>query len=152
MRFLVGIDGSDASRKALDHALDVADGTEATLTLAYAVDPGVYAEGGEVPPADLTDFDDRLVIENEDDAFERGRQVVEAAADHARGRAADGVDVDTALLDGDPVEALADFAAEQGYDGVFVGHRGLSAHEERLLGSVAKSLVEGSSVPVTVVH
>jgi nucleotide-binding universal stress UspA family protein len=149
MRFLVATDGSHASTKALDHAVELAGETGGSITVAYAVDPQAYAEGGEVPPTDVTEYDDRLLVEDEDDVHDRGRQIVDAAAERAR---AAGVEADTALLDGDPSEALPDYAASGEYDGVFVGHRGLDPHEERLLGSVAKTLVERSPVPVTVVR
>ena len=149
MRLLVATDGSHASAKALDHAVELADATDGSITVAYAVDPQAYAEGGQVPPTDITEYDDRLLLEDEDDAYDRGRRIVDAAAERARVAS---VEVDTALLDGDPTDTLPDYAASEGYDGIFVGHRGLDPHEERLLGSVAKTLVERSRVPVTVVR
>jgi nucleotide-binding universal stress UspA family protein len=52
----------------------------------------------------------------------KGRSVVDqAAADHA----ASGVDIDTLVVEADPVRALID-TAEQGYDLVVVGNKGMT--------------------------
>lgn len=54
---------------------------------------------------------------------ERGRRVVEeAAAAHADG----GVEIDTAVVDDDPVSALIDTASSGGYDLVVVGNKGMT--------------------------
>jgi len=53
----------------------------------------------------------------------RGRAVVdEAAAAHA----SSGVDIETAVVDDDPVAALVDTAAGGGYDLVVVGNKGMT--------------------------
>ncbi len=149
MNFAVAVDGSDPAEAALDHALDVAEGLDASLTALYVVNPKVYQERGSDPITDRSDAEDRLVVEDVDDAERRGTDVLEAAA--ARGADRD-VEVRTELRHGDPVETLATYAEEADLDGLFVGHRGLSADRERVLGSVAKGVVDRSSVPVTVVQ
>ena len=53
----------------------------------------------------------------------KGRSVVdEAAATHS----GSGVDIDTAVVDKDPVSALIDTAEEGGYDLVVVGNKGMT--------------------------
>ena len=52
----------------------------------------------------------------------------------------------------DPATVVPDYAAAESFDGLFVGHRGLSERYENLVGSVAKAILERSSVPVTVVR
>ncbi|MFB6138893.1 MAG: universal stress protein [Halosimplex sp.] len=149
MRFAVAVDGSSESDRAIDHAVEMATATGASLTALHSVDPDVYDLGGDEPPAGSADFEDRLVVESVEDAERRGERLLAAAVERA-GDA--GIDVEGELLYGDPVATIPDFAASEGYDGVFVGHRGLSDEHERVLGSVAKGLVERSSVPVTVVR
>ncbi|MFB6108345.1 MAG: universal stress protein [Haloplanus sp.] len=148
MQFLVAIDGSTPSERALEHAIALARAAGASLTLVHAVDPEVYDEGGSAPVSTLAEAANRLIREDVDDAEERAEAVLQAAVEFAADR---GVDATTELVYGDPVEAVADFAAAEGFDDVFVGHRGLSDRAERVLGSVAKGLVERSSVSVTVV-
>lgn len=151
MKLLVAVDGSDQSERALAYAIDViGPGTgSASLTVVHAVDPQVYSEGGVEPVADLSDAAGRLVIESVEAAERRGLDLL----DDARAVAGDrGVEVATELLYGDPVEQVPELVDADGYDGVFVGHRGLSDKYERVLGSVAKGILERVTVPVTVVR
>lgn len=149
MKFLVAVDGSTESNRALDHAVTVASAADGHLTVVHSVDPDVYDTGGSEPITDLSDVDRRLVIESVADAEDRGGRLLEEARERASEQ---GVSVDSELLYGNPVATIPEFAASEGYDGVVVGHRGLSEAHERMLGSVAKGIVERSSVPVTVVR
>lgn len=145
---MVAVDGSEQATRALDYALDVASATDGELTVVHAVDPSVYEETASSPIAERSEVAQHSVIESIEDAEERGREVIEDAAARAEER---GARVDTVLLYGDPVEEIPAFADEGGVDAVIVGHRGLSAKYERVLGSVAKGILAQSSVPVTVV-
>jgi len=149
MKFVVAVDGSDASDRALDHAVAMAAAAGGELTVVHAVDPDVYDTGGPDPEGDRSEAERRLIVEDVEDAENRGEEILEDAAERA-GDA--GLAVETELLYGNPVETVPSFATGEGYDGIFVGHRGLSEREERVLGSVAKGLVERAGVPVTVVR
>lgn len=143
MRLLVAVDGSEQSDNALAHAIRLAEATGGSLTVVHAVDPSVQ-EIEEAPP----NGDDRFVVEDEADAEARADRVLSAAVDAVGDR----VPVTSEFLHGDPREVVPELAVSEGYDGIVVGHRGLSERRERVLGSVAKSLVERSEVPVTVVN
>lgn len=149
MKFLVAVDGSDPSARALDHAVEVAEAAGASVAVVHAVAPEVHAEQVEGPVTDRSTVEGAFVAEALADAEERGERVLARMAGRADGAT---VEVTTELLYGDPVVAVADHAEEAGFDGVFVGHRGVGERYEALLGSVAKGLVGRSSVPVTVVH
>lgn len=147
MKFVVALDDSDERTEVLDHALDLVEAVGGSLTVVHAVDPQVYndVEGG--PVARGSDAE-RVVLESIESAEERGLTVLDDAAETAGER---DVEADTELLYGDPVEEVAAFAAAGDYDGIIVGHRSLSASAARVVGSVAKGLVEEATVPVTVV-
>jgi nucleotide-binding universal stress UspA family protein len=149
MKLLVAVDGSDESNAALDRAIDVADAIDGSITVAYAVDPSVYDLGGAEPVSGLSDADRRLIMESVEDTESRGLDVLDDAAAVAADR---GRTVETELLYGDPVRAITGFAESEGFDAIYVGHRGRSDRTERLLGSVAKGIVERTSVTVTVVR
>jgi nucleotide-binding universal stress UspA family protein len=144
MEFLVAVDGSEQSKRALRYACEMARAAGASVVLAHAVDPAVHQTGG----ATEADRDDALVMEGPDEAEERGQEVLDGALELAREA---GLDPAAELLYGDPAVVLGEYAEERGVTGVYVGHRGLSEEYEAMLGSVAKRLVERSSLPVTVV-
>ncbi|MFB6302432.1 MAG: universal stress protein [Haloferacaceae archaeon] len=148
MRLLVAVDGSDPSEAALEHALSLAEATGGAVTAVHAVDPSVYATTGDDPGGGPEERASRFVVESTADAEERGRRLLAEATD--AGDEAD-VPVATELLRGDPREVIPAMAERDGFDELVVGHRGLPDHQERVLGSVAKSFVERSTVPVIVV-
>jgi nucleotide-binding universal stress UspA family protein len=149
MDLLVAVDGSEQSVAALDHALDLAEAAGAAVTVVHAVEPSVYDEGGSEPIRGLADADDRIVIENVADAEERGEDVLDRARQRAEER---GITVRDETLYGNPIQVVPRYAEENGIDGIFVGHVGRSERVEAMIGSVAKTLVERSPVPVTVVR
>jgi nucleotide-binding universal stress UspA family protein len=149
MRFVVAVDGSRHGDRVLEHAVTVAEAAGAELTLAHVVRQEVDNMSSAEDVDDVEDAEGSLIQESEDDAEDRGLRVLEESSDLV---AASDASSRTELLYGDPVESIAEFAASEEFDGVFVGHRGLSERAERALGSVAKGLVERSEVPVTVVR
>lgn len=148
MRFIVAVDGSAESDRALEHAGRVVDPDRDSLTLVHVVNPDVYADTRSSPLASVSDADDVLVA-TVADAEERGGEVLEDALETTGEM---GVPADTELLYGNPATELSRFAREESFDGIFVGHRGMTERAERVLGSVAKDLVERADCPVTVVR
>lgn len=148
MKFLVATDGSEEADEALAYATDISDAMGGSITVVHAVDPTVYEEGGSEPISGISNADRRLIIENIEDAEDQGLDILDEATTFAEDL---GHKVDTELLYGDPVSEITDYAAEKNFDTIFVGHRGRSEHTERLLGSVAKEIVERATIPVTVV-
>lgn len=149
MEILVAVDGSDESNAALARALDIADAADGSVTVAYAVDPSVYDLGGAEPVSGRSDADRRLIMESVEDTETRGLDLLDDAAAVAAER---GQSVETELLYGDPVRAITSFAESEGFDAIYVGHRGRSERTERLMGSVAKGIVERTTLTVTVVR
>ncbi|WP_254763709.1 universal stress protein [Natrinema marinum] len=149
MKLLVAVDGSEEAANALEYATDIADAFEGSITIVYVVDPAVYDEGGRGPVSTLTDAEQRLILESIEAAERRGGDVLEEATERAK---TFGHDVEDELLYGDPAAEIPDYATAEGFDAIYVGHRGRSERAERLLGSVAKEVVERATVPVTVVR
>jgi nucleotide-binding universal stress UspA family protein len=154
MRILVALDETDASDDALDYALDIAVELDASLLFMHVVEPAVHVtEEESTRGVDGLDGDEEVqfvrgAIEN---ARAAGDQLLHEAARRAKSLE---ITVDTRLVEGEPLEELAAMAGETSVDGIIVGHR-----DERngdhgradTVGSVAKGLIERSSVPVTVV-
>ena len=146
MEYLVAVDGSEPSTHALEHAIEFASRADAALCVVYAVEPRVLVDGEEAPTNAAVG--QRIYTEDLEMAEDRGEDVLADARETA---AAAGLSVETELLYGDPVDSVAEYAESEGVDGIVVGHRGLSGQVERMVGSVAKGLVEHATVPVTVV-
>lgn len=149
MRYLVAVDGSDEAERALAYATDVADALDGSITVVHVADPYVYDEGGTEPISTFADADERLVAESLEDAEQRGFAILDSAAALADDL---GHEIETELLYGHPVSAVTDYAKLEGFDAIYVGHRGRSERASSLVGSVAKGLVERATVPVTVVR
>lgn len=143
MRYLAATDGSAESDEAIALAARHASAFDATLEVVHVLTPETKLIDGEV------------VMPGEETAAEEGERVLQQAAERATETAAErGHDlaVETELLAGRPAAAIADRAEAADVDAIYVGHRGLSEERERVVGSVAKSVLDKADVPVTVVR
>jgi nucleotide-binding universal stress UspA family protein len=132
---VVGYDGSDGSRAALERAIELAQqlGDSVTVVFGFAA-PGVI--GGEMGS-------------HEEAVRERGEQVMKLATDQA---AAKKFDIETKLIDAHPVEALIQEAESANARMIVVGNQGgPSPLKGAILGAVPFKLVHLSPVPVLVV-
>jgi nucleotide-binding universal stress UspA family protein len=131
---VIGYDGSDNARAALEVAIDLAKRLDQKLVIAFA-----YEErhvGGEIQ-----DYA-RAVRE-------RGEQVTREAADIAQQA---GLGPELTVERGESsAAALAELAKQRGASMIVIGSRGESALKGLLLGSVAHKLVHLSATPVLVV-
>jgi len=143
MRYIVATDGSEESEDAIRYASRQAQALDATLELVHAIEPAAELRHGE------------LVLPGSERSMELGEETLEAgrqvASDVAREHDAE-LTVETRLLAGRPADAITDHAHESDADAIYVGHRGLAEDQERVLGSVAKSVVDRASVPVTIIR
>lgn len=143
MRYLVATDGSPESDEAIQYAVEQALAFDATLELVTVLTPNTKIVEGEA------------VFEGEEGAEEAGRRTLEGARRIAEEAAADAdgsVDIESELLLGRPAHAVAEYAEEVDADAIFVGHRGLSSERQKVVGSVAKGIVDRADRPVTVVR
>lgn len=147
MEYLVAVDGSESSTNALEHAIEFATRADAALRIVYAVEPRVLVEGSDQEPTNAA-VGQRIYTEDIEVAERRGENILADAEERV---SETDLRVETELVYGDPVDSLAAYAEAEGVDGIVVGHRGLSSQVERMVGSVAKGLVENATVPVTVV-
>lgn len=138
MRFIVAVDGSTESERAIRYAVDIADGLDASVDIVHSITPEIYSDDG------------RVLIEDMSDAEERSDSVLDEAEEIARSEDFD--EMRTESLYGEPAEEIVKYADEMGADGIFVGHRGVSQEYEDVVGSVAQELVRRANVPVTVVR
>ena len=149
MKYLVAVDGSEPSMDALRYAVEQAAATGAEVEAVSVVVPEQFFTGGDDPPMNYTEADEELVTEDIEDAEAEAQETLDGAEQLGEDT---GVDVETGMLYGEPVDELVEYAEDEGIDAVFLGHRGLSEEYEGLVGSTAKDVVGRATVPVTVVR
>lgn len=134
---VVGVDGSETSRRALRWALDYADDEDRII--AAHVWRLIPAGAFEVPALDLTDLESRA------------RTILQDALDEVVGDVAgdDGPTIDTEVRMGHVGEALIELSTDA--DLLVVGTRGYGGFRGLLLGSVSTYIVHHARCPVTIV-
>jgi nucleotide-binding universal stress UspA family protein len=134
-RIVVGIDGSDASRKALRWAIDNAGGAEVVALHAY--DVLVFAtDATPTPPTDVVE----LAVELHEGAIRLATSIVDEVA-------GENSTVTVKAVEGPPAEVLLEAAGDA--DLLAVGSHGAGLAEV-LLGSVSLECVQNAPCPVLV--
>ena len=132
---LVGIDGSDNSKRAAMTAASLAELFKGTVTLVSVVKPGEYSLAVE----------DEAFIEN---LKEFHTDLVQAASDDIK---REGIVIETRIELGTPWKELVRLGHDGHYDLIVVGSRGVGQVAEFLIGSNSTRVVQHSQVPVLVV-
>ncbi len=138
-KIVVGYDGSAASRRALDFALDRA--RDGTVVIAHVLEWSPYSF---LTP---TELEERHMRRNEELARAKS-SVLDPILKEVAGK---GAKVDSELRYGKVADVLCDIAKETGATQIVVGRDGETSIAERVFGSVAGGLVQASPVPCTIV-
>lgn len=126
-RILVGVDGSEDSRRALGWAAELAGRIDAEVVAVHALGLLEHLE----PGADLEAvFEERWCAPLAERPEVRARRVIE---------------------DGPPAMVLLRLADQEAVDLVVVGSRGVGGFDELLLGSTSTQVMHHARVPVTVI-
>ena len=134
-RIVVGIDGSEDSRRALDWAILLASQFGAEVVAVHAI--GLLAHLSEGPPVPSHSHLDEL------------RTLFES--EWCAPLTASGVPHRLSMLDGPPVPVLLAASDRESADLIVVGSRGTGGFAELLLGSTSHQVAEHSRRPVLVV-
>ena len=129
---LIATDGSENNLSAVKEGLRVAQACGSKVCAVYVIDDAV------------------LVSDDETNVY----QTLSAEGKKAVGRVremANGVDVQTFVIEGKPSRAIAEFVISQGIDLVVVGTKSKNALESLILGSVAGSVIKAVACPVLAV-
>lgn len=134
-RILVPTDGSEGSAVALEHAVDLARGYDASIHGLYVTDQRSYA-------GMAGDMDREAIREEEEEMGRHALDRIEDAATEA------GVEVTTALATGVPHERIRETITERDIDLVVMGTHGRTGLERMLLGSTTEKVLRLSPVAV----
>ncbi|MBV7394988.1 universal stress protein [Mameliella sediminis] len=140
-KFVVGFDGSEAARRALDFAMERATAQGATVLIAHVLEWSPYSF---LTPTELEERHTR----RKEELARAEASIITPAKASVEGR---GVPIETALRYGHIAETLCDIAEKQKAAQLFIGRNGHSTFGSRVFGSVAGSLVQTAPVPCTIV-
>ena len=135
-RILLPTDGSEASEKATEHAVDIAARRDATLHALHVIDGG----------PDSTPDSGHLAA---DELRNEGKKSVEAVAERAEN--AD-VTVETVVDAGVAYQSIVEYVDANDINLVVMGTRGRSGIHRFLLGSVAEKVIRTVDAPVLTVR
>jgi nucleotide-binding universal stress UspA family protein len=139
LRILVPTDGSDASRRATQHVLDLAARGLPLEVHLLNVQPAVRGMAAS------------LVSQGDLESYHRD-EGMKAMAESLRQVETAGLTPHAHVGVGDPGETVLAFARQLNCDQIVMGTRGHGAVTELLLGSVARHVVAASTVPVTLLR
>ncbi len=138
-KIVIALDGSDASRSALEDALKLAREQQAKAVLVHVYEPIVGSSSQGV--IDLTKA-----------IREEGEHIVAAALEQARKA---GVEAQSRVIDAAGrrvASVIVEAASEAGADLIALGTHGRRGIEHLLLGSVAEGVARRAEVPVLLIR
>ena len=136
-KILVATDGSERNKAAVEEALQIGRACGSAVIAAYVMDVSMFESAS---PDVVVIRDTWTVIQREADAaLERIRTVAE------------GVNLETVILEGKPAAEIVKYAAENKIDLIVIGTQGKRGFERLLLGSVAEKVVQLATCKVLVV-
>lgn len=137
-RVVVGLDGSEHSKRALDWALRIARSADVEIVAVHAVQTPIYTDYAAVPPPE---FDTQWRADVKEQFENEWCQPLREA----------GVSYRTMMEDGRAASVIGTVADQVDADIVIVGRRGRGGVAQLLLGSVSHELTQHCERPVLVI-
>ena len=138
-KILIATDGSDYTKNAVDHGIDLAKNTGAKLLTIYVVDTAAFAS----IPMDAA----------WESMYELLRQEGDVAMKYVAEKAEkEGVEVEENIIEGHPADEIIKYSEKNSISLIVLGTLGKSGLDRFLLGSVAEKVVRNSKIPVLVVR
>jgi nucleotide-binding universal stress UspA family protein len=151
-KVLVPLDGSEDALRALETAIQIAKKFDGRITLAHiysvTVTPVMMPEPTTLTPSGVPVVTPAEVSKMAEAAREVGGRIL---ADGKQKVKSEGVQVETALREGNTVHEIIKLAKEEKFDLIVIGVRGISKLRELLVGSVSEDVMKQASCPVLVV-
>jgi nucleotide-binding universal stress UspA family protein len=141
---LVGTDGSDTARTALERAVEMAAGLGASLAIVSAFEP----------VSDSRQLGERVPAPKDAQWATNPHEEVLALLEAARAQAAGAgvTEIQTFARQGDAADAIIDVAEEQRCDLIVVGNKGMTGAKRFLLGSVPNKVSHHAPCSVLIVR
>lgn len=140
-KILAGVDGSEASMKALKHAIELAEIHESELHIISVLEEFKlpFASQYELWAKESRDEQVSKILE------EMNSAVMSIKKENMV------IDVETRIEEGKPAKVLTEIAEDEDFELIVLGATGLGRVEEFLLGSTSREVVNTSKVPVLII-
>ena len=135
-KILIATDGSDRNKTAIEEGLRIARACGSMIFAVHVMDTRRF----DASPTDAIMADPRPVMQKQ---AEDALAIVSTAAQ--------GVTVETAVLEGKPDVEIVRYAEEKGIDLIVIGTHAKRGFERLLLGSVAEQVLRSTPCRVLVV-
>jgi nucleotide-binding universal stress UspA family protein len=137
--FLVPIDGSECSLKAVRHAIALARGLDGEIHLVHGhEEPLLYGELAVYVPREKME---QMQRQHSEDILSRAEPLLQAS----------GVRYTKGVLIGPIAEKIAEEAERLKCDAIVMGTHGMSAVGKLIMGSMATKVVHAARIPVMLV-
>ena len=140
-KVLVGIDGSEASVRAVNFAEHCIRGTDDQLVVAYVIEWSPYT-------FNTPEENEQRHQRREEEIALAQQRFLDPLLDKLK---KNGTNATGLIRHGHPAKTLMQIATEDDISQVFIGRQGDSGFKDLLFGSVAGKLVQTTKVPVTIV-
>lgn len=138
---MIGVDGSEASRRAVDFAIEIAKEFELEVVVVHVIPWTPYSFS-------TPDENEHRHNQRKQELKAANDQIIDPALHRL---ALSQVKAEGLVKHGHPVEVMIDLAVAQGVRHIIVGRTGDSRIKQVLFGSTPSQLIISSPVPVTVV-
>lgn len=139
-KFLVPVDGSPGSIKAIDKAIVFGAPSAAQITLITVVPEALLLD----THTNSKGYTESMVHEN----ISEGQKILTSALTKLHGYPGP---VKSVLRIGNVVGEIVNYAAANGYDLIIMGNRGLGSFSRTLLGSISHKVLNMGTVSVLIV-
>jgi nucleotide-binding universal stress UspA family protein len=137
-KILIATDGSEYTKKSVDHGIDLANSTGAKLNAIYVVDTRAYSS---IPVSASMEYTYSILRQEGDTAIKYVAERAEAA----------GLEVEGIIAEGHPADEIINYAEKNSIDLIVMGTLGKSGLERFLMGSVVDKVIRNSKIPVIAV-
>ena len=135
-KVMVGYDGSKQADKAVEVAFSLAQSTDAKVL--------VFAVARPPEPATMVELD--AMLEDAREHYEESFKKISKSAENL------GVELETAIAVGHPVQQIVHRAETDQVDLIVLGRRGMSRFEKMIVGSTSEKVLRYAHCPVMVVR
>jgi nucleotide-binding universal stress UspA family protein len=138
---LVGIDGTEENRRAIDYAVNWAKKSKAKIILAYVIKWSPYA-------FQTAEENERRHKRREEDIQFARERVLDPMLESLK---SEGLEITGVVRHGQVADSLIYIAQKHGATNIVVGRIGESGLKTLIFGSVVAKLIQLTTIPVTIV-